>query len=48
MSFVTTNSWSQVSPDRLTTADLGIFDVSTVVCTFPAAIAASARLTARA
>ncbi|WP_406814331.1 hypothetical protein [Mycobacterium sp. M23085] len=48
MSFVATNSWSQASPERLASADLRFFDESTVVCTSPAVIAASARLTARA
>ncbi|MGV0037885.1 hypothetical protein ACRU43_18790 [Mycobacterium colombiense] len=48
MSFVTANRWSQVSPDRQTTADLRFIDASPDICTFSAATAASARLTATA
>lgn len=48
MSFVTANRWSQVSPDRQTTADLRFIDASPGICTFSAATAASARLTVTA
>ncbi|WP_171975055.1 hypothetical protein [Mycobacterium colombiense] len=46
MSFVRANSWSQVSRDPETAADLRFIDASPIVCTPSAATTASARLTA--